>query len=182
MQPPPDRSSRRRAPFDRAARLVCALIAFLAFAPAAAAAGELLSAHGFKMAGDASRMRVVVHFDREPELRYMLMRDPHRLVIDMADAEFRFEEAALEARGMVSEVRHGNLGQGRSRILVSFDGAFSVTRFEVVENETGEGFRLVADIAAASESAFETAMAESRSAKAARPAAPSTSCSGTRRW
>ena len=159
MQPHPDRSSRRRGLTDKAIGLVVALLALLALAPAAWAE-DLLVAQGYKMAGDASRTRVVVHFDREPELRWLLMRDPHRLVIDLPEAEFRFDEAGLKPRGMVQDVRFGNLGAGRSRVIISFDTAFDIQRLDIVENEESAGFRLVADIVASSEEAFETAMAD----------------------
>ena len=171
MQPQPDRSSSGQPYHGTTLRLLLALLVLVLLVPAARA-GDLLAAHDYKMAGDASRMRVVLHFDREPELRWLLLRDPHRLVIDMPEAEFSFNEAELAARGMVTEVRHGNLGQGRSRVLISFDGPFSVDRFEVLENENSPGFRLVADIVAASQSAFETAMAEQIETTGATPTAP----------
>lgn len=159
MLPYPDRTSRRRLHPLGAVRSLLAFAVLLVLT-SLAAGQEVLVAHGYKMAGDAARMRVVVHFDREPELRWLLMRGPHRLVIDLPEADFRFEETELEARGMVTEVRHGNVGPGRSRLILAFDGPFAVERLDVLANEDDGGFRLVADMAAASESAFEIAMAE----------------------
>lgn len=185
MQPHHDRSSRRLPlPGTMAWPLMMAwlaglLLALLAFAPASLA-GEVVQAHGYKMAGDASRMRVVVHFDREPELRWLLMRDPHRLVIDLPETEFRFDEAELARRGMVEEVRYGNLGQGRSRVILSFDGPFAVERFDLIENEESAGVRLVADIAATSEAAFESAMAEQIEVTGATQTAPKSDRLGQR--
>ena len=40
------------------------------------------------MAGDAARTRIVMQFDREPEIKWLLLRDPHRLVIDFPEARF----------------------------------------------------------------------------------------------
>lgn len=125
-----------------------------------ASAEGLFQASGYKMAGDASRMRVIVQFDKEPELRWFLLRGPHRLVIDLPETEFSFEDEELGARGMVSGVRYGNLDRGRSRIIVAFDGPFVLERMELLENEADAGHRLVADIVAASETDFEQAMAE----------------------
>ncbi|MEO3999161.1 N-acetylmuramoyl-L-alanine amidase [Mesorhizobium sp. CAU 1732] len=132
----------------------------IAALPSSAASPTVLQAQNFKMAGDTSRMRLVVQFDREPDMRWFLLRDPHRMVIDMQEAAFGFDAGALEARGMVTGVRHGNLDQGNSRIIVSFDGPFEIERFDILQNEESEGFRLVADIVASSERAFEAAMAE----------------------
>lgn len=137
-----------------------------------AAADELLQAHGYKMAGDASRTRIVVHFDREPEIRWFLLRSPHRMVIDLPEAGFSFDAAELEPRGMVSGVGYGNLDEGRSRIILSFDGPFAVERLEVLENESNDGFRLVADIVAGSEAAFEAAMADQIEATGSTMATP----------
>lgn len=148
------------APLRSFASGVLAVLLLMAGVLAAAAGQGVLQAHGYKMAGDASRMRVVLHFDREPAARWSLLRDPHRLVVDMPEAAFGFDPAELEPRGMVTEVRHGNFDQGRSRIILSFDGPFSVERFEVIENESREGYRLLADIVAGSEDAFQKAMAD----------------------
>lgn len=126
----------------------------------AATAESPLRASSYVMAGDAARMRVVIHFDREPELRWMLLRGPHRLVLDLPETSFSLLEPDLEPRGMVTAVRYGNLEQGRSRIILSFEGPFVVERIEMLENETDSGHRLVADIVAGSEAAFEQAMAD----------------------
>ena len=162
MQPQPYRSAfeGRRS---RLAAGFCAwfvLVVAMLCGASGASAQEVLQAHGYKMAGDAARTRIVVHFDREPEMRWFLLRSPHRMVIDLPEAGFSFEEPELEPRGMVSEVRYGNLDEGRSRIIVSFDGPFAVERLDILENESNQGFRLVADIVAGSEVAFEAAMAE----------------------
>ena len=125
-----------------------------------AGAQDMLKARGYKMAGDAARMRVVVNFDRDPDFRWFVMRGPHRLGIDMPEAGFAFGQDALAPRGMVTAVDYGNLDRGRSRIVLSFDGPFEVERLDLLENQDEGGFRLVADIAATSEAAFEKAMAE----------------------
>lgn len=140
-------------------RLIAAIVAVIGLAQAAAASDALV-AHSYKMAGDAARMRLVVHFDKEPDLRWFLLRDPHRLAIEMPEAEFRFEGEDLSPRSMVTAVFYGNAGPGHSRLILSFDGPFAVEKFEILKNETEPGFRMVADIGAASEEAFQSAMAE----------------------
>lgn len=136
-----------------------AVVTVFGLAATAAGADGILEARDYKMAGDASRMRIVVQFDREPELRWSMMRGPHRLVFDMDEAAFGFDAGELEPRGMVTEVRHGNVGRGSSRIIISFDTAFEVDRIDILENESSTGYRLVADLIATSEAAFDAAMA-----------------------
>ncbi len=66
----------------------------------------------------------------------------------------------LKARGLITSVRFGNVGEGRSRLILSAKGPFAVERVDVLENEKSGGYRLVADIAAASDRAFDAALAE----------------------
>lgn len=140
------------------------LLLIVVFAVAGSAsdssAKDRLQASGYKMAGDASRTRVVMQFDREPEIRWFLLRGPHRLVLDLPETSFSLDEAELEPRGMITDVRYGNLEQGTSRLILSFDGPFVVERIDILDNEDGEGTRIVADIVAGSDTAFEKAMAE----------------------
>ena len=137
---------------------ICFFVAF--FSLTAFASSSALLARDYKMAGDSSVMRVVVHFDQEPELNAMFMRAPHRLVVDLPSTSFQFDERELAPRGMVTGVNHGAVNGERSRLVISFDGPFVVQRMDVLENEKNEGFRLVVDVVAASEEAFENAMAE----------------------
>ena len=147
-------------------RCVAALVVLCAFllmdlaSGANAAAGEPVQAHGYKMAGDAARMRGVIRFDREPEVRWSLLRGPHRLMLDLPDTSVEFDHAELSARGMVTDVQYGHLEDDKSRVIISFDGPFQVERVDILENDEGDGSRLVADIVATSESAFEKAMVE----------------------
>jgi N-acetylmuramoyl-L-alanine amidase len=135
------------------------LVAAIALAGVAHSA-DILQVRDYRMAGDAARMRIVVNFDRDPEFRWFVMKGPHRLVIDMPEAGFFLADADVAPRGMAASVDYGNLGSGRSRIIVSFDGPFAVERLEILANENDEGFRLVADIGASSDAAFDKVMAE----------------------
>jgi N-acetylmuramoyl-L-alanine amidase len=148
-----------------ARRLAACLAALLLLAicvalPAQAQEPEApLQASELRMAGDLSRLRLLVRFDREPAPRWFLLRDPHRLVIDLPQTDFRIRADDAEPRGMVTGFQHGQLGAGVSRMIVTLDGPFEVEEFDVIENESSPGYRLVADLVAASEDAFEAALA-----------------------
>jgi N-acetylmuramoyl-L-alanine amidase len=60
----------------------------------------------------------------------------------------------------ISDVLFGPIGEGRSRIILATDGPFSVENLDVLKNEQSEGYRLVTDLVAASEEAFERALAD----------------------
>lgn len=133
--------------------------AAVAAEPASAAKEELFRASGFKMAGDATRMRIVLHFDREPQARWFLLRGPHRLVVDLPESLFAIDPEELEPRGLIRSVRYGHLDAGRSRMIFGSSGPFTVEDFRVLENESSPGHRLVIDMVAAPEAAFDAALA-----------------------
>ncbi|WP_425475945.1 N-acetylmuramoyl-L-alanine amidase [Mesorhizobium yinganensis] len=141
----------------------CALLAvalLAAIATLSTASAAKLDARDFKMAGDATHMRVVMHFDVEPELRWFLLRGPHRLVIELPETRFVFEPKAMKPRGLIRNVSYGAIGDGKSRVVFATKGPFEVQQAEVIKEEDGSGFRLAVDIAAASDRAFEAALAD----------------------
>jgi N-acetylmuramoyl-L-alanine amidase len=123
------------------------------------AKGHALEAHDYKMAGDATRMRVVINFDDEPEPRWFLLRGPHRLVIDLPKAAFAIDPKELKARGLVKNVRYGHINERTSRLILETKGPFVVEKLDILPNEGSAGYRMVADVAAASQAAFDDALA-----------------------
>ena len=145
----------------RRARLPAWALALAAASLAPAAIADTpLRASDFKMAGNATAMRVVLHFDREPNPRWFLLRGPHRLVIDLTDTDFLFDAKALKARGLVRNVRYGPLSDGVARLIIAAKGPFAVDKLDVVPDESGKGYRLAIDLEATSNRAFEQALAD----------------------
>ena len=124
-----------------------------------ALAAETIKTLDYKMAGDATHMRIVMKFDREPEPKWFLLRSPHRLVVDLPDATLALDAKDLKPRGLIKSVRYGASSEGASRLIVTSKGPFNVEKVDVLENEDGSGYRLIADIAAASEREFDAALA-----------------------
>ena len=149
-----------------AAKLLIALL--LCLVPAAAISAEQMPKSGekpveardYRMIGDATRMRLAIQLDREPEMKWFLLRAPYRLVIDLPETKFIFDAGALKPHGLISGVRFGHLDQGSSRLIISTNGPFTVDKLDLIENEKDLGLRLVADLSAASDAAFESALAE----------------------
>ena len=133
------------------------LFCLLAFLPVSAslAADAPLQALAFRAVGDKERIRAVVEFDRKPEaLEKLLLSAPHRLVIDLPETVFAFSDEPASGRGMLEAVRYGLIEPGHSRIIFSFDTAFVTERIELAEEVQG-GYRLVIDVVAASQAAFD---------------------------
>ncbi|UVK53084.1 N-acetylmuramoyl-L-alanine amidase [Mesorhizobium sp. AR02] len=123
------------------------------------AADAPLVAKGYKMAGDATKMRIVVDFDREPDIKWFLLRGPNRLVIDLANTRLAIDAKDLKPRGLVKGVRLGELGEGVSRLILTGKGPFAVDKLDVLKNEDGTGYRIAIDMSAASEREFDAALA-----------------------
>ncbi|WP_395451357.1 N-acetylmuramoyl-L-alanine amidase [Aminobacter sp. UC22_36] len=138
--------------------LAC-LVMFAGFNCQPVCAAETIKTLDYKMAGDATHMRIVMNFDREPEPKWFLLRSPHRLVVDLPDATLALDAKDLKPRGLIKSVRYGASGEGASRLIVTSKGPFSVEKVDILRNEDGSGYRLVADIAAASEREFDAALA-----------------------
>lgn len=138
--------------------LVLGVIVGLFLVSASFAAEAPLQALSFKMAGDATHMRIVMNVDREPEVKWFLLRGPHRMVIDLPATKFMLDAKDVEARGLVKRVGYGVIDAGMSRLVLTGKGPFTVDRFDIIKNEDAEGYRIIADISAASERAFDEAL------------------------
>jgi len=150
------RSGRATSPFVLFAFVLALLCS------GAAHAADALKARDFGSAGNAVRTRLALTFDRspEPEMRWFLLRGPHRLVIDLPQTDFLFDPASLGPRGLITGVRYGNLQAGRSRLIISAKGPFAIDKVDVVPDEDGSGHRLVVELGAASDAEFEQALAD----------------------
>ncbi|MET2827015.1 N-acetylmuramoyl-L-alanine amidase [Mesorhizobium shangrilense] len=143
-------------------RIIFALVVvslWLAFSAVSQAADAPLKATGYKMAGDATKMRIVMNFDREPNPKWFLLRGPNRLVVDLQNTKFALDAKDLKARGLVKAVRLGDLGEGVSRLILTGKGPFAVDKLDVLKNDDGSGYRLAIEMSAASEREFDEALA-----------------------
>jgi hypothetical protein len=64
-----------------------------------AAYADILKAHDFLMAGDATRTRIVMQLDDNASFKWFLLRSPHRLVVDLPQTSFAIVPADLKPRG-----------------------------------------------------------------------------------
>ncbi|GHD08840.1 N-acetylmuramoyl-L-alanine amidase [Tianweitania populi] len=139
---------------------VLALGLGLALSIAQPATAKPLELRDLAIAGDSLKTRMLFSLDVEAEPKLMLLRSPHRLVIDLPEARFRFDEKALKPRGLITGIKYGPIGEGMSRIVVSAKGPFKIVDFNMLANEEKAGNRMVLDLEAASEQLFDAALAE----------------------
>ncbi|TIT86647.1 MAG: AMIN domain-containing protein, partial [Mesorhizobium sp.] len=131
---------------------------FLGLSGVSRAGDAPLGATSYKMAGDATKMRIVMTFDREPDIKWFLLRGPNRLVVDLPRTRFAMSAKDVKARGLVRAVRYGDQGEG-SRLILTSKGPFAVDKLDVLKNDDGGGYRIAIDISAASAREFDAALA-----------------------
>lgn len=141
--------------------LVILKLIFLAFMPATAGAQEgqgPLLVDQLKIAGDANRTRLVIHFDRKPEVSWFYLRSPHRFVLDLPKTDFLIDPTIDHTAGMARTLRFGALDEDSSRLILSMSGPFVVEDLAIRQNDDETTYRLIADFVSASPEAFDTAM------------------------
>lgn len=99
-----------------------------------------------RLAGDASRVRLVLDFEREPEFSLHYLENPYRAVIDLPETVFAFPEDSLQSRGLVSSVRYGNSGKERARMVFEFAVPAKMELIETSKEAAGAVHRMVFDI------------------------------------
>lgn len=135
--------------------LAAELAATTASVPSATAP---LLAYSGRMAGDDARTRLVIDFDRRPDISVHYVANPYRVLIDLPETVFSLNKDEVAARGVFSEIRYGAMAAGRSRIVLTAKSPVSVVASEVREEAGGGGYKLVLDAAAVTEAAFSEQM------------------------
>jgi len=115
-----------------------------------------------RMAGDASRVRLVLDFEREPEFKLHYLQSPYRAVIDLPETIFAFPKDSLQPRGIVSAVRYGNSGKARSRMVFEFAEPAKMELVETSKEASGAVHRMVFDIIMIDQEAFSAEVAASK--------------------
>jgi N-acetylmuramoyl-L-alanine amidase len=102
----------------------------------------------------------VLQLDGEPQPRWFQLRAPHRLVIDLPGTRLAIDPAEATPRGLVSGVHYGKLDDSDSRIVIASKGPFLVEGVDVQANEASPGYRMIVDLVASTEKAFQAALAD----------------------
>jgi N-acetylmuramoyl-L-alanine amidase len=132
-------------------------VAVGAFAPRAAEAqaGPRVTALDARIAGDASRTRLIVDLNRKVEARAYTIANPNRVVIDLPEVSFDLPiGAGKQARGLVSAFRYGQLGQGKARIVIDLREPVRIEKTYVLAAVDDQPARLVIDLVRTDAAAF----------------------------
>ncbi len=161
------RSPSRRGQCTRLGRLFSriAVLMLLAVAGSGAAgsaafaaqadAADPLAVYAARIVGDRARTRIVLEFDRKPEIAVRYIARPDRIVVDLPSTVFTFPEADLEARGLFRDIRYGSMDANSARLVLTAERPARLVASEVKANESGAGYRLVLDAEMVSQQDFE---------------------------
>ncbi|HET7412188.1 MAG TPA: N-acetylmuramoyl-L-alanine amidase, partial [Pararhizobium sp.] len=167
------------------ALLTAMLMAGWAAGSAARADDTPYLAFAARIAGDTHRTRIIMDFDRKPDVSIHYIGSPSRILVDLPRTAFAFPKDALQSRGLVENIRYGAMGPGRARIVLLTKNPARIDLKKIDENPGGTGYRLVLDAVAVSKQVFDglvktqkwvddtaAATAETVHASPAKPGAP----------
>ena len=98
--------------------------------PKAAAGAAALAA---TLEGDASATALVLTLTRAARFATFTLADPHRIVVDLQDVDFRIPPATgTTGRGLIKSFRYGLLAPGKSRIVIDVTAPVSIEKAEIV--------------------------------------------------
>ena len=125
------------------------------------AATEPVIATEIRVIAHADRTRLEVLLSRSMPVQAYTLADPSRVVINMQAVDFEIDhDPASKAGGLISSVRYGHIGVGRSRVVLDVTEPVQITRTEVIDGGPGQPSRLVVELAPIAPRALTTALAE----------------------
>ena len=121
-------------------------------------------AESVELSGDAARTRFTLTLTRPVQFSAFRLGNPNRVVLDIADVEFRLPaDSGRQGRGLVSAFRHGLFAPGKSRIVLD------TTQPVRIESRLEPGARVRLEVDLEPASVAELAAAELAAAAASAP-------------
>ena len=120
-----------------------------------------LSATSLAVTGDAIQTRVEMQFTADPQVQMRLLANPHRLVLDLPQTLFAFENREMPNNSMVASLRAGMMQEGRSRMILTLKGPFKLEGVETAPTPDGSHFALSFNLKPEAEATFQQNMADS---------------------
>ncbi len=129
-------------------RSVAALaILLVCFSTAVYAQAEMVVATGTRVGGDQARTRFVTDLTRAVSYTVYVLPQPYRVIIDLPNVTFDLPAGVgRKTRGLISEYRYGEVGPGRSRIVIDTKGPVFIEKSFIVESDGNQPARIVVDL------------------------------------
>jgi len=139
-------------------QLMLSLAGLLFYIAGALASEPTLLASRYNVIEGGGQTGVIVEFDQNPVLNWVLLRGPYRLSIDLPRTKFAFEPEALKAKGLISHVRFGDVGEAKSRLILTSRVPFKIGNVDLQPVSGGSKHRLHVSLVAATVAEFDAAL------------------------
>jgi N-acetylmuramoyl-L-alanine amidase len=115
--------------------------------PIAPASDQFPVATDARLAGDATRTRMIVDLSRPIGITAFTLADPYRIIIDMPQVTFALAARTGESgRGLIKAFRYGLVMQGGSRLVLDASGPVRIDKAFVLPPVDNQPARLVIDL------------------------------------
>lgn len=115
-----------------------------------------VSIDGKKGGKGGGQTRFVLELSDPVPVRAFTLSGPNRVVIDMPAVEWRIAAPQRpDAKGLIRSYRYGLFRPGNSRFVIDLNQPVSLTEAMVVPPRDGFGYRVVIDLAPASQAKFD---------------------------
>ena len=127
--------------------------------------------------GDAAFTSLVLTLTRAATFATFTLADPHRVIVDLQDVDFKVPPAAGTAgRGLIKSFRYGLLAPGKSRIVIDLAAPARIEKADIVALRGADTVQLRVSLAPSSNDEFRAAAAGAsaapRTASSAVPVLP----------
>jgi N-acetylmuramoyl-L-alanine amidase len=112
-----------------------------------------------RVSGDAAKSHVEIDFEGDGEASPRMLSMPHRLVLDMPETLFAVGDVKVPKAGYLKSVRQGLVQSGRSRMIFSYAGPFSVDAFSIAPGDQPDRQTLKIAVSKSDAAAFEKSLA-----------------------
>ena len=140
--------------WQRSVMLVLAAC-MMAFATLPVASQATVKVLGARIGEHGGYTRIVFDLSRAVPHKSFTLADPHRVVIDMAEADFAIDPQLGEAGGgLIERFRYGLFQPGNSRVVLDLKQPARIAKLFSLAGHNGRGARLVIDLEPVSRDAF----------------------------
>lgn len=117
--------------------------------------------------GDKAFTSLVLTLNRSAQFTTFTLADPHRVIVDLQDVEFRVPPlTGTTGRGLIKSFRYGLLSPGKSRIVIDLEAPASVDKADIVALRGADTVQLRVSLTPIANDAFIGAAADSATRRA----------------
>ncbi len=148
--------------------VVLATVSFLAAVNLPAVAAKITTTTGISVVHKGETTRFIAELTAETGFTAVVLADPYRVIIDLADVSFDLPAGAgQKASGLIRQVRYGIIEKGKSRIVIDTTGPVLIKQSQLLPKKGKSRPRIAVDLIATTPESF--AEVQSREAIAASP-------------